>query len=675
MPMHLSEETLAPIRTIFFQECEDLLAELESGLLALQGGARDGEVIDAVFRSVHSIKGSAGAFAFAELVRFSHAFEAALAAVRARTAALEPELLKLLLRAADVLADQVHAARTGEADAAPAETDALIQALDAVGPPRTRRIEGDDGFADLEFSPRPVGLDLQRRRWTIRFKPHASLYLRANDPLRLLRELQLLGEMSVALDQAALPPLDRLAPEEAYLAWAVELFTEADEAAIADIFAFVEGDCELSIELAAVPAGDEPAEAEPTALADKAAVGPPEPGRTIRVDLERLDRLVNLVGELAINQSMLSQRLMDAGLGASAGVRLPLDDLDHLTRDLQDSVMAMRAQPVKAVFRRMSRLVRELEGATGKRVQLVTSGEDTEVDRTIIERLTDPLTHMVRNAIGHGIGTPAERAAAGKPETGVVRISAAHRGGRIVVEVSDDGRGIDRQAVFRVAVRRGLIAPDAALNDDEVDNLIFTPGFSTAAEPSQLSGRGVGMDVVMRGVQALGGRIAVASRPGQGARITLSLPLTLAVLDGMLIGVAGHRLVAPVANLIEAVRPRAADVHRLGPRDRLLSYRDQRLPLFDLGMVLGYRQTAVADGEGVAMVVEDDHGVRTALVADEVLGQRQVVIKSVEANYRAVPGVAAATILGDGSVALILDVTALTHSERARDAHRVVAMA
>ncbi len=384
------------------------------------------------------------------------------------------------------------------------------------------------------------------------------------------------------------------------------------------------------------------------------------------MDLERLDRLVNLVGELAINQSVLSQRLTDAGLGGSDGVRLPLDDLDHLTRDLQDSVMAIRAQPVRAVFRRMSRLIRELEGATGKRVQLITSGEDTEVDRTIIERLTDPLTHMVRNAIDHGIETPAERRAAGKPETGVVRISAAHRGGRIVVEVADDGRGIDRVALFQTGLRRGLIAADTSFSDEEVDNLIFAPGFSTAAQASQLSGRGVGMDVVKRGVQALGGRIAVSSQPGLGARISLSLPLTLAVLDGMVFCVAGHRLVAPVANLIEAVRPRAADLHRLGPHGRLMSYRNERLPLFDLGVLLGYRNRGIADGEGVAMVVEDDHGARTALLADEILGQRQVVIKSVETNYRAVPGVAAATILGDGSVALILDVTALTRSERAR---------
>jgi two-component system chemotaxis sensor kinase CheA len=319
---------------------------------------------------------------------------------------------------------------------------------------------------------------------------------------------------------------------------------------------------------------------------------------------------------------------------------------------------------VKVVFQRLSRVVRDVAAATGKRVRLTVTGEDTQVDRTVIERLTDPLTHMIRNAIDHGIETPSVRIAAGKPGEGHVQISAAHRGGRIVIEVTDDGRGIDRAAVRQTAVRRRLVAPDAVLTDEDVDSLIFSPGFSTSAELSALSGRGVGMDIVKRGVQVLGGRIAVASRPGEGASFTLTLPLTLAVLDGMVVRVGGHSLVVPLSSLVESVQATALNLRRLGPRACLLNYRGQYLPLIDLGVALGYRQTDLDALTGVVLVVDDGLGGRAALLVDDILGQRQVVIKSLEANYRAVPGVAAATILGDGRVALILDVDTVVAGHR-----------
>lgn len=326
--------------------------------------------------------------------------------------------------------------------------------------------------------------------------------------------------------------------------------------------------------------------------------------------------------------------------------------------------MAIRAQPVRVVFQRLSRLVREAEAATGKAVALVMEGEATEVDRTVIERLTDPLTHMIRNAVAHGIEPPAERLALGKPAQGTLRISAAHRAGRIVIEVADDGRGLDRGRVRALAAERGLIAADAALADEEVDNLIFAPGFSTARSVSSLSGRGVGLDVVKSGVQALGGRVAVASRPGEGTTFTLSLPLTLAVMDGMVVQVAGHSLVAPLTTLVESVQPRPDDVRALGAGGRLLSFRGEHLPLLDLGMALGYRDAPQDPCARVVVVVEDDLGRRAALVVEEILGQRQVVMKSLEANYGPVEGVSAATILGDGRVALILDVSAIIASHR-----------
>ncbi|MCA3455959.1 MAG: chemotaxis protein CheA, partial [Rhodobacter sp.] len=380
---------------------------------------------------------------------------------------------------------------------------------------------------------------------------------------------------------------------------------------------------------------------------------------TIRVDPERIDKLIDLVGELVINQAMLAQRVAGHGFAASSDVGRGLDELEQLTRDIQDSVMAIRAQPVKSVFQRMPRLVREIAGQTGKQVRLVTDGENTEVDKTVIERISEPITHMLRNAIDHGLETPEERVAAGKPTEGTVRLAALHRGGRIVIEVGDDGKGINRPRVRQIAIDRGLIAADAQLTDEEVDNLIFLPGFSTASTVSDISGRGVGMDVVRKSVQGLGGRISISSRPGFGSTFTLSLPLTLAVLDGMVIDVAGQTLVVPLTAIVESLRPAAAEVKKLGAQGGVLAVRDAYVPLVDIGRVLGFQTAEINPAEGVVLLVDSEVGGRAALVADSIHGQRQVVIKSLESNYQQVPGIAAATILGDGRVALILDVDAL----------------
>jgi two-component system chemotaxis sensor kinase CheA len=317
---------------------------------------------------------------------------------------------------------------------------------------------------------------------------------------------------------------------------------------------------------------------------------------------------------------------------------------------------------VKSVFQRMPRLVREIAESTGKRVRLVTEGEGTEVDKTVIERLSDPITHMLRNAIDHGLETPDARAAAGKPAEGVVRLSAAHRSGRIVIEVADDGKGIDRKRVREIAQNKGLIAADAALSEDEIDNLIFLPGFSTAASVSNISGRGVGMDVVKRSIQSLGGRIMISSQPGRGSTFTLSLPLTLAVLDGMVVTAGAHTLVAPLPAIVETLKAKPADVRRIGPRDAVLAVRGAHVPLIDIGVALGWRTTPIDPTLGVTLLVESESGGRAALVVDAIQGQRQVVIKSLEANYQRVDAVAAATILGDGRVALILDVDAIVEA-------------
>lgn len=339
-----------------------------------------------------------------------------------------------------------------------------------------------------------------------------------------------------------------------------------------------------------------------------------------------------------------------------------ITSMQALTRDIQDAVMAVRAQPVRSVFQRMQRVVREACSMTDKDITLTLEGEDTEVDRTLVEKLTDPLTHMLRNAVDHGIESAEDRLAAGKSATGHILLSAGHRSGRILITIKDDGGGINRERVLATAIKRGIVAPDAALTDDEINNLIFAPGFSTAATVSDLSGRGVGMDVVKQAILGLGGRITINSVEGEGTTFCLSLPLTLAVLDGMLIVAAGSTMVIPISSVVETMMINPQDIYALPDGSRMVSIRGNCMPLIPLGAELGLSDSPVTPAEAVILIVENESGARVALVVDKICDQAQVVIKSIEKNYRQIPGVSAATILGDGSVSLILDVPALIAS-------------
>lgn len=380
-----------------------------------------------------------------------------------------------------------------------------------------------------------------------------------------------------------------------------------------------------------------------------------KPRATVRVDLERVDRLVNLVGELVINQAMLSQSVSEADLPSNAPVFTGLDELQQLTRDIQDSVMMIRAQPVKTLFQRMARIVRESSAAVEKEVHLNTEGEGTEVDKTVIERLADPLTHMIRNAVDHGLESTDERLAANKPNVGVISLSARHRSGRVVIDISDDGGGINRPKVLEKAISKGLVTEDAQLSDNEIDNLLFLPGFSTADQVSNLSGRGVGMDVVRSAIQALGGRVSITSTAGAGTTFSISLPLTLAVLDGMVIQVAGETLVIPLNTIEETLTLGAEEINRFGPKTSVVKVRDGFVPLLDLGAELGYRTPKQTYNGAIVLVIAHEDGSRAALVVDEIRDQRQVVIKGLQEGYGRAAGIAAATILGDGQIALILD--------------------
>ncbi len=703
-------DPLEQIKQTFFQECTDLLGDVESGLLAMQAGQHDAETVNAVFRGVHSVKGGAGAFGMDALVAFAHVFETTMDDLRSRKIGINERLVGVLLRSADLLSDLVVNAKGGPA-VDPARALVLQGELQSnltndASTPAAADTSGPGEADEMGFVPQqtvlfPIEAASEAPAscvWTISFKPHHGFYAKANDPVTLLRELDRLGRCDVTLDISELPMLEDLSPDKAYLAWVIELSGERPESDVREVFDFVEGDCDLRITAGSTQAeldirigvDVEDCASPPTPVADGAPLAIPDPApaplsappagpdavkpasgpaATIRVDLERIDRLINLVGELVINQAMLSQRAAESGFAQTSAVGTGLDELEQLTREIQDSVMAIRAQPVKSVFQRMPRLVREIAGMTGKQVRLVTEGETTEVDKTVIEQLSDPLTHMIRNAVDHGLETPGQRIAAGKNPEGCIRLAAVHRSGRIVIEVSDDGAGINRERVRQIAVDKGLIDAGAVLTDDELDNLIFLPGFSTAKEVSNISGRGVGMDVVKRSIQTLGGRISISSSPGLGSTFTLSLPLTLAVLDGMVVCAGSQTLIAPLTTVIETLRPKPGEIRSIGPHAKVVAIRETHVPLIDLGVLLGVRSRPIDPTSGVCLLVESDIGGRVALLVDAIQGQRQVVIKSLEANYQKVDLIAAATILGDGRVALILDVDAVVETGR-RDAPR-----
>lgn len=686
------------IQQIFFQECDEGLGVMEASFAAFRTETYDDETINTVFRAVHSIKGGAGAFGHEPLQAFAHQYETLLDQVRNGSLTLDMELLTTVVSAFDMLTDHVAAARDGtcapadaailarlgvatsrsKIDPAPLVSDVIIAAL-------VQGAEADDGFDDLfDMFGAPSAADGEAREpsWTVEIRPDVGALAHGGEPLLLLRELAALGARTIAADCSALPVLERIEPGQSYLAWTMTLPGEVTENEIRTIFEFSEA--EVRIERVVADSGTPFIGAEAAYTLDAArtiaarngvARSAPQPipngsgsaaapavavkaiaqAQTIRVDLDKLDRLVNLVGELVITQAMLAQRLSEHNL---VGIT-ELTDLEHLTRELQESTMAIRAQPMKTVFSRVPRIIRELELETGKRVRLDVDGEMTEVDKTVIERIGEPLTHLIRNAVDHGIETPTERISAGKPEEGVVRLSAMHQSGRIVITVADDGRGIDRQRVRAKAIERGIIGNDAQMSDEETDNLIFAPGFSTAQTVSSISGRGVGMDVVRKNVQALGGRIGIQSHFGRGSSFALSLPLTLAVLDGMIVTVGDQTFVIPLSHIVESLRPGPSAVRDMGTGCALFDVRGTYVPVYRIADQLGIAGGETDPACAVLIVVESDGG-QAVLMVDAIQDQRQVVVKSLEANYEAIHGLAGATILGDGRVALILEVDALT---------------
>lgn len=715
--------TAEEIQAIFFAECEESLAAAEQGLAACKEGTQDSDTVNAVFRGVHSIKGGAGAFGYSALQAFTHTFETLLSDVRDGTVAITEPLIDLMLIALDTLSDHVTAARDSteppEDAALQAELTAAMAANAGAAPApvaapvaiqepmpvsmEAKTIEPSDDDFDLDFDldallddisgeigdAQPAGV---MPRWEVRVRAHSAAMRNGSEPLLMLREMAELGGICTDCDTSAIPPLDSFDPGTGYFGWVFSFPVEVSEAAVRDIFDFVGDDCTLVFgENAQMPpirfpapvapvaqvappvaapaataplaaAADlpnatpvAPAEDAQTSRSQQAPPAPPAPGQSIRIELFKLDKLIDAVGELVIAQAMMAQRLASDGLSASDEMTL----IEGLTRDIQESAMAIRAQPIGSVFSRVPRILRELASSTGKHVRLEVSGESTELDKTVIERLGEPLTHLIRNAVDHGIEPADERIAAGKPAEGTLTLSAEHRSGRILIRIGDDGKGIDRDRVFAKAVEKGLITPDTVMTKEEIDLLIFAPGFSTAAQITNVSGRGVGMDVVRQNVKDLGGRITIESEPGSGTTFTLTLPLTLAISDGMVVNVGDQTLVVPLANVVESLRPEPHEVQGLGANRCMINVRGRFIPVIPLSASVGAIGAATQPQDGVLIVVETESAGRAALLVDAICDQRQVVIKSLDTHYRSVEGVAGATILGDGRVALIVDVDSL----------------
>lgn len=680
------DDGLDEIQAIFFEECAEGLTVAEQGLSAMVNGDVSKETIAGVFRAVHSIKGGSGAFGHAALLAFSHRFENVLDEVRGGRIPPDAAVTRIMLGAFDILSDHVAAAQNlsePPADAAVLEQLDLLLANKgaASADPVPAPVADEFGFTPIaveieafadQFGFEPVAVNLDAfddapADWNVRFRPSRAALANGGEPILLIRELERMGGCVIAADLSALPPLAALDPEDGYCLWTIAVPGPVAEDDIRECFDFVAPDSLVEIERSGAVVAPEPA-FEPVAvileeIVPIAPVAPPRPAaeppaQTIRVDLSRLDQLLNLVGELVIQGSILSDRLAPADQE-----RVQLPQLARLTRQIQDNVMSLRAQPIKQTFSRVPRMLRELMAETGKKIALETTGEGTEVDKGVLEKIGDPLTHLIRNAVDHGIERPEERIAAGKPAEGTIRLSAEQKGARIIVRVADDGRGIDRTRVRAKAVEKGIIPADAVLSDEEIDALICAPGFSTADTISNISGRGVGMDVVRSNVEALGGRFEIHSVPGQGSSFTMALPLTLAILDGMIVRLANQRYVLPLTNVCETVRPEPGQVKRVSPGAEVLELRDSYLPMRRMGDLFGIPEEQRRDPEdSVVIIVESEAAGLVGLMVDSIDNRREIVIKSLEDNLYPIRGLGGATILGDGSIALILDIDALVAS-------------
>lgn len=644
----------------FLEEAVENISDLESGLLDLEAG--DQTDLNAIFRAAHSLKGGASTFGFSDIADFTHVLETLLDKGRSGELAISSEIVDVLLQSVDVLRNLVDAAR-GNGDAE--DYRPCLQELES--------FLGDTGSTPT-VEAEPVNSSASGAgHWHIEFMPKPHFPLTGNDPIMLIKELKMLGECTITSKLNNLPKFDELTPEYLYIGFHVELASDCPEEEVHDVFMFVEDDAKIKIEhiddrikaSEKTDTKEDIVEAEP--FMDRRQQDRRKTDRreqtsntassgSIRVATEKVDMLIDMVGELVTTNAMVLQSSAHIEDENAQKLTNAINDMNRHTRTLQEAIMAIRMMPISFAFNRFPRMVRDTAQKLDKKVDLIMAGEQTELDKTVIERISDPLTHIVRNAVDHGIETPEERKKLGKNETAKIQLHAFYKGGSVVIEVKDDGRGLDPEKLLAKAIEKGIAHPGENYSNHDIYNFIFEPGFSTAAQVTDVSGRGVGMDIVMKNIKSLGGSVAIETAIGKGSTFSISLPLTLAIVDGMAVRVGEQTYIIPLLSIIESLYPTDEMLHSVNKEVRVLNIRGTYIPLLQLSKVF-HPKTVNSNPnlkEGIAVIVESEDK-QIALFVDELLGERQVVIKSVEKNYKAIEGISGATILGDGTVSLILD--------------------
>lgn len=675
---------LEQFHQIFFEESLENIDAVEQALIDIDlDSAFDSNVINSIFRAAHSIKGGSGTFGFIEIANFTHLMETLLDEVRDGHRLLSRDIVDTLLASCDCLRnwfDSLQAKESIDTEISRPITK-IYQAMlnvDSTGDESTGVDKPKDILSDSDHHHAASEVEVAADNytdWSIEFIPNSDVFLSGNEPIRLFKQLQQMGEYRVTVNTRNLPDIKSLIVDECYLSWNIQLKTTQPKKAIEEVFEWVIDDCELIITDTnsytnkqlieatnpvvedinnPVNSGvDDKKVLEPNVCIEKSLSSP-----SIRVGVDKVDDLINLVGELVITQSMLSELGNDFDMSKIDKLSNGLEQLLQNTKELQDHVMGIRMLPINFSFNRFPRMVRDFSEKTGKKIDLIIHGESTEIDKTVMEKIGDPLVHLVRNAIDHGIETPKERLASGKPEKGTITLDAYHKGGSIIVEVSDDGKGIDVDAVIQKALDKQIISSAEGVTDPKAFELIFEPGFSTAKAISDLSGRGVGMDVVKKNIKSLGGRIEIESEEGRGALFRVHLPLTLAILDGQLIRVGSEVYIIPLISIIESLQIKPGMIKKVSGNMNVCQLRDENIPIVSIAEEFGVPSSTNNIFDQLLVVVEGDD-CKVGLLVDNLLSQQQVVIKSLENNYKKIDGVSSATILGDGSVAMIVDIPGL----------------
>lgn len=689
--------------SIFVDEAAEKIAELESGLLQLEKSPDDKELLNTIFRAAHTIKGSSGTIGLKDISHFTHGMEEILDLMRQDRLTPDNELVSVLLEAADLIKEMVECVAS-EAAFEFSRCEAVTQRMEAVKKHRSEAVPAA-GPDQVKKESQDTAADL--RHVMIKFVPNADLFKRGIDPAIILNDIRGLGEVvTIHAFTDTVPPLSDINPENLYMRWDIHLKTSKSDAEIRKVFEFVEEGSDIKIlPIAVASATDLPfigqllvgegsvkAEDVEDALKSQKRLGEIllEKGKitskdlekavekqnqkkteslrnaissTIRVDLKKLDHLINTVGEMVIIHSMFQQLLQNGSERTAEGIEALFSQLQRIGRDIQESAMALRMLPVGEVFHRFTRLVRELSISKGKNIELVISGEDTELDKGVLEKITDPLVHLIRNAIDHGIETPDERAAQGKPPQGTIHLSAYQMGDAVYIEIEDDGKGLSKERILKKAQVMGMLGNDTDLTDEQIYNLIFLPGLSTADQVTDISGRGVGMDVVKKNIESLNGKVQIRSKPGMGTTISIKLPLTLAIIDGLTVLIGNEPFIIPITMVIESLRPEQKDIKTLNERGEVINIRGEYIPLVRLYRLLGLMPQQENPWEAIVIVTTYE-GRKYGLLVDELIGQQQIVIKHLGTAMPRVRDIAGGTILGNGKVALVLDIPGIVELSR-----------